>query len=139
MEILKRRPTGRVPAEWFTGEAWLDVIYAGEEPSRARLNRVRFAPGARTDWHSHVLGQTLHIVSGVALVQERGGQLIEAHPGDTIYTPPGQEHWHGAAPDAFMEHLALWEGSGDPDAPDTIWGEKVTDTEYKRPRSTTRG
>jgi quercetin dioxygenase-like cupin family protein len=138
MEVLKRRPVSKAPAEWFTGDVWWDVIYAGQEPSRARLNLVRFAPCARTDWHSHVLGQTLHIVSGVALVQERGGEIIEAHPGDTIYTPPGQEHWHGAAPDAFMEHLALWEGAGDTDEPETVWGDKVTDAEYGGPRSNTR-
>lgn len=138
MEILDRRPAAKAPAEWFTGDVWWDVIYAGEEPSRARLNLVRFAPCARTDWHSHALGQTLHIVSGVALLQERGGRIIEARPGDTVYTPPGQEHWHGAAPDAFMEHLALWEGTGDPGVPETVWGDKVTDAEYGGSRSSTR-
>ncbi|MGI5323870.1 (R)-mandelonitrile lyase [Actinomadura nitritigenes] len=135
MEILERRPASKAPAEWFTGDVWWDVIYAGEEPSRARLNLVRFAPCARTDWHSHVLGQTLHIVSGVALLQARGGRIIEARPGDTVYTPPGQEHWHGAAPDAFMEHLVLWEGTGDPGVPETVWGDKVTDAEYGGPRA----
>ena len=77
-----------------------------------RANMVRFAPCARTDWHSHALGQTLHIVSGTALVQARGGEIVEVHPGETIYTPAGEEHWHGAAPDRFMTHLALWEGPG---------------------------
>lgn len=138
MEILERRPSAKAPADWFTGDVWWDVYYAGEEPSRARLNLVRFAPCARTDWHSHALGQTLHIVSGVALLQARGGQIIEARPGDTIYTPPGQEHWHGAAPDAFMEHLALWEGTGDPNVPETVWGDKVTDAEYNGPRTPAR-
>lgn len=130
MEILKRQPTSKAPAEWFTGDVWWDAIYQGEEPSRARLYLVRFAPCARTDWHSHALGQTLHIVSGVALVQSRGQEIIEARPGDTIYTPPNEEHWHGAAPDAFMEHLGLWEGTGDPGVPETVWGDKVTDAEY---------
>lgn len=124
MELLKQPPTTKLPAEWFTGDAWADVIYRGEDPSRARANRVRFAPGARTAWHSHGLGQTLYIVEGVALIQSRGEQIIEAHPGDVIYTPPGEEHWHGAADDRFMVHLALWEGD------DADWREHVSDEEY---------
>jgi quercetin dioxygenase-like cupin family protein len=134
MEILPRQPTSKAPAVWFTGDVWWDVIYTGKEPSRARLNLVRFAPCARTDWHSHILGQTLHIVSGTALIGGRDGTVIEARPGDTVYTPPGEEHWHGAAPDAFMAHLALWEGRGD-DTPETIWLEKVTDAQYSAPRT----
>ncbi|MFF4778054.1 cupin domain-containing protein [Microtetraspora fusca] len=90
----------------------------------ARANMVRFAPGARTAWHSHGLGQTLYIVEGVALIQARGGQLIEAHPGDIVHTPPGEEHWHGAAPDRFMVHLAMWESD------ETTWLEHVSDAEY---------
>ncbi|HYS38185.1 MAG TPA: cupin domain-containing protein, partial [Pseudonocardiaceae bacterium] len=93
MELLTQPPTGKGPAEMFAGDVWFDVVYRGEEPSRARANIVRFAPGSRTAWHSHELGQTLYIVEGVALVQSRGGDLIEAHPGDIVYTPPGEEHW----------------------------------------------
>ncbi|MDT2005397.1 cupin domain-containing protein [Rhodococcus opacus] len=137
MEILKKQPTTKAPGDWFTGDVWFDVLYAGQEPSRMRANMVRFSPCARTDWHSHAMGQTLHIVSGTCLVQSRGGEIIEAHPGDTIYTPPGEEHWHGAAPDYFMTHLALWEGTGD-DRPETVWGDKVTDDEYNGPRSGSR-
>ena len=129
MELLKQQPTSKAPADWFTGDVWWDVICAGQEPSRMRANIVRFSPCARTDWHTHVLGQTLHIVSGVALIQARGSEIIEARPGDTIYTPPGEEHWHGAAPDHFMTHLALWEGHGG-EGPETVWGDKVTDAEY---------
>ncbi|MFF1442463.1 cupin domain-containing protein [Streptomyces sp. NPDC058295] len=132
MELLKRPPTMKLPAEWFTGDAYADVIHRGEEPSRMRSNLVRFAPGARTAWHSHALGQTLHIVEGVALVQSRGGDIIEAHPGDVIHTPPGEEHWHGAAPDQFMVHLALWETD------DTTWLEHVPDDDYNGPRVSTR-
>lgn len=124
MEILKQPATWKLPEEWFTGDAWTDVLYRGEGESRARLNTVRFAPGARTAWHSHSLGQTLYIVEGIALIQARGGEIIEARPGDVIYTPPGEQHWHGASPDRFMTHLALWEGD------DTAWAEKVTDAEY---------
>src|SRR3954451_9032344 len=100
MELLKQPPTAKGPAEWFTGDVWFDVIYRGEEPSfpldrptptdlpaGARANMVRFAPGARTAWHSHGLGQTLYIVEGVALIQSRGGELVEAHPGDIVHTP----------------------------------------------------
>ena len=97
---------------------------------------VRFAPCARTDWHSHAVGQTLHIVSGTALVQARGGEIVEVHPGETVYTPAGEEHWHGAAPDRFMSHLALWEGPGD-GGTETTWGDKVTDEEYGGPRAKT--
>jgi quercetin dioxygenase-like cupin family protein len=107
MELLKQPQTGKGPAEWFAGDVWFDVIYRGEEPSRARANMVKFAPGARTAWHSHGLGQTLYIVEGIALIRSRGGDLIGAHPGDIVYTPPGEEHWHGAAPGRFMIHLAL--------------------------------
>ncbi|MDX3102631.1 (R)-mandelonitrile lyase [Nonomuraea angiospora] len=128
MKIVKQPPTAKLPAEWFTGDAWADVILRGEDPSRARANLVRFAPGARTAWHSHGLGQTLYIVEGVALIQSRGGDIVEAHPGDIVHTPPGEEHWHGAAPDRFMIHLAMWEGD------DTAWLDHVTDAEYNGPR-----
>ncbi|MGW2288062.1 (R)-mandelonitrile lyase [Streptomyces phaeochromogenes] len=137
MEILKQQPTVKAPADRFTGDVWFDVIHAGQEPSRMRANMVRFSPCARTDWHSHAVGQTLHIVSGIALIGTRDGTVIEAHPGDTIHTPPGEEHWHGAARDRFMEHLAMWEGTGD-GSPETEWLEKVSDEEYNAPRSSTR-
>ncbi len=138
MELLKQPQTGKGPAEMFAGDAWFDVIYRGEEPSRARANMVKFAPGARTAWHSHGLGQTLYIVEGIALIQSRGGELIEAHPGDIIYTPPGEEHWHGAASDRFMIHLALWEHPGPDGAPENTWLEHVTEAEYNGPRVSTR-
>jgi quercetin dioxygenase-like cupin family protein len=99
MEIVKRTPTAKLPELCFTGDAWADVIHRGEEPSRIRANMVRFAPGARTAWHSHGLGQTLYIVEGIALIQSRGGEILQAHPGDVIWTPPDEQHWHGAAPD----------------------------------------
>lgn len=131
MEIVQPQPTMKLPAEMFTGDAWADVIYRGEDPSRARANMVRFAPGARTAWHSHGLGQSLYIVEGIALIQSRGGEIVEARPGDVIFTPAGEEHWHGAAPDRFMAHIALWEGD------DVDWLEHVTDAEYTGSRRTT--
>jgi quercetin dioxygenase-like cupin family protein len=128
MEILTRPPTAKLPAEWFTGDAWADVIHRGAEPSRVRANMVRFAPGARTAWHAHGLGQTLHIVEGVALIGTRD-RIIEAHPGDVVWTAPGEWHWHGAASDRFMIHLALWETD------EVTWLEHVTDAEYTGPRT----
>lgn len=132
MELLKKQPTVKLPAEWFTGDAWADVIHRGEEPSRVRANAVRFAPGARTAWHSHGLGQTLYVVEGIALIQSRGGEILEARAGDVVWTPPGEEHWHGAAPDHFMTHIALWETD------DVDWLEHVSDVEYDGPRHGTR-
>ncbi|MEV0397895.1 (R)-mandelonitrile lyase [Polymorphospora rubra] len=132
MQILTKQPTVKGPAEMFTGDVWFDVIVQGEEPSRVRVNTVRFAPGARTAWHRHAVGQTLHVTDGVGLVQARGSEVITVRPGDTIHTPPDEWHWHGAAPDAFMIHLASWEG---PRAgTETEWGPLVTDEEYGRSR-----
>ncbi len=115
--------------------SWVDLIHAARG-WRARLNVVRFAPASRSHWHSHRLGQTLHIIEGVALLGSRDGTVIEAHPGDTIYTAAGEEHWHGAAR-PFHGHLVLMEGDGS-DAPQTTWGEKVTDAVYQAPRTSTR-
>ncbi|WP_026925203.1 (R)-mandelonitrile lyase [Glycomyces arizonensis] len=131
MEFIEPQPTSKAPAEWFTGDVWWDVIMAGDEPSRMRANWVRFAPCARTDWHSHAMGQTLHIVAGIALIGTRDGTVLKAHAGQTVYTPPGEEHWHGAAPDRFMTHLAMWESPGPDAGPETTWGDKVTDETYR--------
>jgi quercetin dioxygenase-like cupin family protein len=133
LEILPKEPSVKGPAQMFTGDVWFDVIAQGEEPSRMRANTVRFAPGARTAWHSHVLGQTLHVTDGVGLVQSSGGQIAEIRPGDTIYTPPGEWHWHGAAPDHFMSHLAMWEAPGEGQGAETEWGALVRDDEYNAP------
>ena len=127
MEILDRQPTVMGLAEWFTGDVHFDVVFRGEEPSRARVNTVRFAPGARTAWHSHANGQALHVTDGVGLVQSRGGEVLVIRPGDVIWTPPGEDHWHGAAPDRFLVHTAIWEGD------ETAFGEHVTDEEYGYP------
>ena len=131
MEIKPKEPSVRAPAERFTGDAWIDVIARGQEPSRIRVNVVRFAPGARNAWHSHAQGQTLHVTDGIGLTQARGGDVIQIRPGDTIYTPPGEWHWHGAAPGHFMTHLAMWEGTGEGQGPETQWGDPVTDAEYQ--------
>ena len=135
MEVLKKQPSGKGPAQMFTGDVWFDVVARGEDPSRIRVNTVRFAPCARTAWHSHAVGQTLHVTDGIGLVQARGGEVVVMHPGDTVYTPPGEWHWHGATPEHFMTHLAMWEGPGDADTPESTWGEHVTDEEYNAPRA----
>ncbi|WP_261564664.1 (R)-mandelonitrile lyase [Frankia gtarii] len=128
MQVLAKQPTTKGPAEVFTGDVWFDVVTRGEEPSRVRVNTVRFAPCARTAWHSHAVGQTLYVTEGIGYVQARDGELVVMHPGDVIYTPPGEEHWHGAAPDHFMTHIAIWEAPGE--GPETSWGAHVTDAEY---------
>ena len=126
MELEKKQPSTKGPAQMFTGDVWFDVIAAGAPPSRLRVNVVRFSPGAHTAWHRHANGQTLHVTEGIGLVRSRGGEIIEIRPGDTVYTPPGEWHWHGAAPQNFMTHLAMWESLADgQQGPETEWGEHV--------------
>lgn len=130
MEVVPKQPSGKGPAEMFVGDVWFDVIARGAEPSRLRVNLVRFAPGAHTAWHRHSVGQTLHVTDGVGLVQARGGEVVVMRQGDTVYTPPGEWHWHGATPEDFMCHLAMWEGPGEGNGVETEWGEHLTDEEY---------
>ena len=132
MKKLPRPATTKNPPEQFHGDVWLDPIVAPQDPGqRMVVALVRFAPAARTAWHSHARGQTLHVVSGVALVGTRDGVVVEARPGETVYCPPGEEHWHGASPDDFMEHLAMLENDDDPTTT-TTGLEHVTDEEYAR-------
>lgn len=123
MERIENQPTVKGPAEMFTGDVYFNAIARGEGASHIRVNTVRFAPCARTAWHSHSLGQTLHVTDGVGIVATRD-RVIVMRPGDTVHTPPGEEHWHGAVADRFMTHLAMWEDD------DATWGEHVTDQEY---------
>ena len=126
-----KQPSAKGSAEIFTGDVWFDVIAKGQEPSRMRVNMVRFAPCARTAWHFHAVGQTLHVTEGRGLIQSRGGEVQQIKPGDTIYTPPGEWHWHGAAPDHFMSHLAMWEAPAPDTVPESEWGDLVTNEEYQ--------
>src|SRR6266567_689754 len=128
MKIQAKRPSEKGGADRFTGDVWLDVVARGEEPSRVRVSVVRFAPGARNAWHAHAVGQTIHVTEGVGRTQARGGDIVEIHPGDTIYTPPGEWHWHGAAPEHFMTHLAIWEAPAQ--GPESEWAELVIEAEY---------
>ena len=134
MERVDAKPTSKGPAERFTGDVWVNMTAEGVEPSRLRVGLVRFAPCSRTAWHCHALGQTLHVTDGTALVQARGGQVIVMQPGDTVHTPPGEWHWHGAAPDTFTAHLAMSEAAGE-GVPDVQWGEHVSDEEYRKAAS----
>ena len=128
MELVRKPPTEKAPTERFIGDAWIDVLVRGEEPSRVRVSVVRFAPGARNAWHAHAVGQTVHVTEGVGRMQARGGEVVEIRAGDTVQTPPGEWHWHGAAPDHFMTHIAIWEAP--PDGVESDWGDQVTDAEY---------
>ena len=127
MEIVPKQPTIKGPDEWFTGDVYIDPIARGQEPSRIQVSAVHFTPGSRTAWHSHGLGQTLYVAEGVGRIQSRGQHVHEIRSGDVIYTPSGEEHWHGAAPDRFMTHISMTEN--DPERPDH-WGDHVTDDEY---------
>ena len=130
MKILDKQPSVKGPAEWFTGEVYFDVIAPGAE-TRGKVNAVHFAPGARTAWHRHANGQILHVTEGVGLTQSRGGPVLVIRPGDTAWCPPGEWHWHGAAPKQFMTHLAIWDGLADgQNGPETEWGEHVTNEQY---------
>jgi quercetin dioxygenase-like cupin family protein len=132
MKHIAVTPTTKGPAEMFAGDVYFDVIARGEAPSRLRVNTVRFAPCARTAWHSHSLGQTLHVTDGIGVVATRDSVII-MRAGDTIHTPPGEEHWHGALPDHFMSHLAIWEDDN------ATWGARVTEDEYAAATSTDAG
>ena len=128
MDVKQREPTTKGTSDRFIGDVWIDRLAGGEPSSRLRVNVVRFAPGARNAWHAHAVGQTLHVTEGVGRVQARGDEVVEVRAGDTIYTPPGEWHWHGAAPDRFMSHLAMWEVPAD--GPEVEFGDHVTDEEY---------
>jgi quercetin dioxygenase-like cupin family protein len=123
MELQPRQPSNKGPAELFTGEVWIDPIVPARPPSHLAINAVHFTPGARTAWHWHSNGQTLFVTEGEGRVQSRGEPIVSIHPGDRIYTPDAEWHWHGAAPDRFMTHLSITEG-------DPHWGDHVTDAEY---------
>jgi len=129
MKLNPNEPTGKGDAERFIGDTWIDRIAGMEPNSHLRVNVVRFAPGSRNAWHRHTLGQTLHVTEGVGRVQARGSEPWEIRAGDTIYTEPGEWHWHGAAPDQFMTHLAIWEAPAD--GSESEFGEHVSDADYR--------
>ena len=129
MQIIKSnsRPTRKASSEYFTGTVWQDPIIEAAEPARVRALKVAFEPGARTAWHTHPLGQTLYIINGTGLIglRNEAPQLIKA--GDTVWIPPGEEHWHGASAANSMTHIAIQEALNGSVA---TWLEKVSDGQY---------
>lgn len=121
------QPLREVPADHFTGSARVDAPFAGTAPARISGARVSFQPGARTAWHSHPLGQTLIVTAGTGRVQRWGDAVDEIRPGDVVWIPPGQKHWHGAAPKSSMTHIAITERL---DGKTVDWMEKVSDAQY---------
>jgi len=121
------KPTQKSSSDWFTGTVWQDPIVEAPEPARVRAVKVTFEPGARTAWHTHPLGQTLHLISGVGLIGLRDDHPKIINAGDTVWIPPNEEHWHGATPTNSMTHIAIQESMNGSVA---NWLEKVADSEY---------
>lgn len=120
--------TRKGSAEYFTGDVYIDVVAEADGRFTAGASNVHFTPGARTAWHTHPLGQTIFVLEGVGRCQRKGGPVEEIRPGDRVFFEPGEAHWHGAAPDRFMLHVALVEVDDTGKSAD--WGDKVTDAEY---------
>ncbi len=123
------RPSGKGPADYFTGSVRLDPLFVAAPPARARGAHVTFEPGARTAWHTHPLGQTLIVTAGLGWVQREGGAVEEIKPGDVVWFPPGEKHWHGASAQTAMSHIAVQEAL---DGKTVEWMEHVTDAQYRK-------
>jgi quercetin dioxygenase-like cupin family protein len=120
--------TAKGPAEWFTGDVYIDAVAVPAPPWRTAAAHVHFTPGARTAWHTHPLGQTIFVTEGFGRCRREGGPIEEIRPGDSVFFEPGENHWHGAAPDRFMAHIAMQETDDSGSA--VSWGRHVTDDEY---------
>ena len=121
------QPSAKGPADWFTGTVRIDPLFQASDPARTAGACVTFEPGARTAWHSHPLGQTLIVTCGVGRVQRWGGPIEEIRPGDVVWFPPGEKHWHGAAPTKAMTHIAIQEAQN---GKVVDWMEHVGDEQY---------
>jgi len=119
--------SGKGPADYFTGTVRIDPLFNAPAPARVTGAQVTFEPGARTAWHSHPLGQTLIVTAGCGRAQRWGGPIEEIRPGDVVWFPPGEKHWHGAAPMTAMTHIAIQEAFNDSPVD---WLEQVTDEQY---------
>lgn len=130
MEITRNgtNPSGKGPADWFTGTVRVDPMFPANESRRGSAAAVTFEPGARTAWHTHPLGQTLVVTAGFGRVQREGGPIEEIRPGDIVWFPPGEKHWHGASPTTAMTHIAIQENLG---GKVVDWMEHVTDDQYQ--------
>ncbi|HEY2783574.1 MAG TPA: cupin domain-containing protein [Fimbriiglobus sp.] len=131
MEIQRvgSRPSAKGPADWFTGTVRIDPLFEAAEPGRVAGASVTFEPGARTAWHTHPLGQTLIVTAGCGWAQRAGGPVEEIRPGDVVWFPAGEKHWHGATPTTAMTHVAVQEKL---DGKAVVWMEKVSDEEYHK-------
>lgn len=129
MEIIRAgtRPSGQGPADWFTGTVRIDPLMNSFDPARVQGAGVTFEPGARTAWHTHPLGQTIIVTSGLGRAQRWGGPVEEIRPGDVVWFAPGEKHWHGASPAAAMTHIAVQEVQ---DGRAVDWLEQVSDADY---------
>jgi len=116
------------PGDWFTGSVYIDAVATPSDSFRVQAASVHFTPGARTAWHTHPKGQTIYVTEGVGRAQCRGGEIEAIHPGDSVFFGPGEDHWHGAAPERFMTHIAIQQVDDHGGA--VTWGEHVTDEEY---------
>ncbi len=123
------QPSAKGPADWFTGTTRIDPLFPAKASARAAAANVTFEPGARTAWHTHPLGQTLIVTSGLGWVQREGGPVLEVRPGDVVWFPPGLKHWHGATPTTAMSHIAIQEQL---DGKVVDWMEKVSEEQYRR-------
>src|ERR671928_221404 len=129
---LKRngtQPSNRGSADWFTGAVRIDPLHQAPDPARVVVASVTFEPGARTAWHSHPLGQTLIVTAGCGWAQREGGPIEEIRPGDVVWFPPGEKHWHGATPTTAMTHIAIQEKL---DGSPVEWMEHVGDDQYRK-------
>jgi len=116
------------PSEAFTGAVYVDTVATPSGSSRLAASSVHFTPGAHTAWHTHPNGQTIYVTEGVGLAQRRGGPVEVIRAGDRVFFEPGEDHWHGAASDHFMTHIAMHQI--DEDGTAVVWGEHVSDEEY---------
>ncbi|MGH9406156.1 MAG: (R)-mandelonitrile lyase [Terriglobia bacterium] len=123
------QPSAKGPAEYFTGTVRIDPLFQPTPPARARGASVTFEPGARTAWHKHPLGQTLILTAGCGWAQRQGGPIEEIRPGDVVWFPPGEKHWHGATPTTAMTHIAIQEQL---DGKVVEWMEQVSDEQYRK-------
>jgi quercetin dioxygenase-like cupin family protein len=131
MEIKRAgsQPSGKGPADWFTGVVRIDPLFQALDPARAAGNSVTFEPGARTAWHTHPLGQILIVTAGLGYAQRDGGPIDEIRPGDVVWFSPNEKHWHGATPNTAMTHIAIQEKL---DGKVVDWMEHVSDEQYRK-------
>jgi quercetin dioxygenase-like cupin family protein len=134
MKVIRNSlDTVRGPSDWFTGAVFIDTVAEPTDDSRFAAASVHFTPGARTAWHTHPFGQTIFVTEGLGLCQRRDGPVEVIRPGDRVFFEPAEDHWHGAAPNRFMTHIAMQQvdESGSP----VTWGQHVTDEQYTAPQA----